>query len=137
MPRVLSIDYGTKRVGLAVTDPLKIIASPLDTVHSKDVIQYLQDYFQNEEVEAVVCGYPTNEEGEETDATRHVNAFINFFRKKFPTMPLHLQDESFSSQEALQAMINSGSKRKQRSKKSGNIDKVSAAIILQQFLEDY
>jgi len=136
MSRVLAIDYGTKRVGLAVTDPLKIIASPLDTVHSKDVIEFLTKYFNSEEVEAVVCGYPTNEEGEDTDATRHVKAFINLFRKKFPTMPLHLQDESFSSQEALQAMINSGSNRKQRNKKSGNIDKISAAIILQQFLED-
>jgi len=136
MPRILAIDYGTKRVGLAATDPLKIIASPLKTVHSKDLIHFLSEYFRNEEVEAVVCGYPTNEEGEDTDATRHVNAFINLFRKKFPAMPLHLQDESFSSQEAMQAMINSGSKRKQRNKKSGNIDKISAAIILQQFLED-
>lgn len=136
MPRVLAIDYGTKRVGLAVTDPLKIIASPLETIHSKDLIQHLTDYFTKEDVEAVVCGYPTNEEGEATDATRHVDAFINLFRKKFPTMPLHLQDESFSSQEALHAMISSGSNRKQRNKKSGNIDKISAAIILQQFLED-
>jgi putative Holliday junction resolvase len=136
MPRILAIDYGTKRVGLAVTDPLKIIASPMETVHSKDLIQYITDYIKREEVEAIVCGYPTNEEGEATDATRHVDAFINLFRKKFPTMPLHLQDESFSSQEAMQAMINSGSKKKQRNKKSGNIDKISAAIILQQFLED-
>jgi putative Holliday junction resolvase len=136
MPRVLAIDYGTKRVGLAVTDPLKIIASPMDTVHSKDIIQYLTEYFKKEDVESVVCGYPTNEEGEETDATRHVDAFINLFKKKFPTMPLHLQDESFSSQDALQAMINSGSKKKQRNKKSGNIDKISAAIILQQYLEE-
>lgn len=136
MPRVLAIDYGTKRVGLAVTDPLKIIASPLEMIHSKDLIQYLTDYFTKEEVEAVVCGYPTNEDGEATDATRHVDAFINLFRKKFPTMPLHLQDESFSSQEAMQAMIHSGSNRKQRNKKSGNIDKISAAIILQQFLEE-
>jgi putative Holliday junction resolvase len=135
MPRILAIDYGTKRVGLAVTDPLKIIASPLETVHSKDLIHYLSGYFIQEEVESVVCGYPTNEEGEPTDATRHVDAFINLFRKKFPTMPLHLQDESFSSQEAIQAMIISGSKRKQRNKKSGNIDKISAAIILQQFLD--
>jgi putative Holliday junction resolvase len=136
MPRVLAIDYGTKRVGLAVTDPLKIIASPLEMVHSKDLIQYLTNYFTKEEVEAVVCGYPTNEEGGATDATRHVDAFINLFKKKFPTMPLHLQDESFSSQEAMQAMIHSGSNRKQRNKKSGNIDKISAAIILQQFLEE-
>lgn len=136
MPRILAIDYGTKRVGLAVTDPLQIIASPMDTVHSKDVIKYLSDYFANEEVEAVVCGYPTSESGEATDATPHVDAFINLFRKKFPSMPLHLQDESFSSQEAMQAMIRFGSNRKQRNKKSGNIDKVSAAIILQQFLED-
>ncbi|MFQ3214945.1 MAG: putative Holliday junction resolvase [Marivirga sp.] len=136
MARILSIDYGTKRVGLAVTDPLQIIASPLDTVHSKDLITFLQTYFNKEEVESVVCGYPTNEEGEETDATRHVNAFINLFRKKFPNMTLHLQDESFSTQIALQSMIAAGSRKKQRLKKSGNIDKVSAAVILQQYLEE-
>lgn len=136
MARILAIDYGNKRVGLAVTDPLKIIASPLDTVHSKDIVAYLNSYFSKEEVEAVVVGYPTNEEDEATDATRQVQAFINLFRKKFPNMPLHLQDESFSSQMALQSMISAGSNRKQRNKKSGNIDKVSAAIILQQYLEE-
>ncbi len=136
MARILAIDYGTKRVGLAVTDPLKILASPLDTVHSKDLIKYLSNYFEKEEVESVVCGYPTNEEDEATDATRHVNAFINLFKKKFPNMPLNLQDESFSSQLAMQSMIMAGSNRKQRNKKSGNIDKVSAAIILQQYLEE-
>ena len=136
MSRILAIDYGTKRVGLAATDPLKIISSPLDTVHSKDLISYLTNYFSQEEVESVVVGYPTNEEGEATDATRHVDAFINLFKKKFPNMPLHLQDESFSSQIALQSMIAAGSKRKQRMKKAGNIDKVSAAVILQQYLEE-
>lgn len=136
MARIMAIDFGTKRVGLAVTDPLKIIASPLDTIHSKDVISFLEAYFSKEEVEAVVCGYPTNEEGEATDATRHVQAFINLFKKKFPNMPLHLQDESFSSQIALQSMIAAGSRRKHRMKKAGNIDKVSAAVILQQYLEE-
>jgi putative Holliday junction resolvase len=136
MARVLAIDYGTKRVGLAVTDPLKMFASPLETVHSKDLIKFLTNYFGKEEVESVVCGYPTNEEDEATDATRHVIAFINLFKKKFPNMPLNLQDESFSSQMAMQAMIMAGSKRKQRNKKAGNIDKVSAAIILQQYLEE-
>ena len=136
MARIIAIDYGTKRVGLAATDPLKIISSTLDTIHSKDIIQFLTDYFNKEDVEAVVCGYPTNEEGEATDATRHVKAFINLFRKKFPNMPLHLQDESFSSQMAVQSMIAAGSRKKQRMKKSGNIDKVSAAIILQQYLEE-
>lgn len=136
MARILAIDYGTKRIGLAVTDPLKIIASPLQTVHSKDIINYLTDYFKSETVEAVVCGYPTNEEGEATDATRHVNTFIKLFKKNFPNMPLHLHDESFSSQIAMKAMIAAGSKRSQRLKKSGNIDKVSAAIILQEYLQE-
>ncbi len=137
MSRILAIDYGTKRIGLAVTDPLQIIASPLETVHSKDIIQYLTTYFGKESVEAVVCGYPTNEEGEDTDATRHVSSFINLFKKKFPDMPLHLHDESFSTQQALLSMIAAGSKRKQRMKKAGNVDKVSAAIILQEFLEEH
>ena len=136
MARILAIDYGTKRVGLAVTDPLKMFASPLETVHSKDLIQFLNTYFEKEDVEAVVCGYPTNEEDEATDATRHIIAFINLFKKKFPNMPLNLQDESFSSQMAMQSMIMAGSSRKQRNKKAGNIDKVSAAIILQQYLEE-
>ncbi len=136
MARILAIDYGTKRVGLAKTDPLKILASPLETVHSKDLIRFLTDYFEKEEVELVVCGYPTDENDENTDATRHVVAFINLFKKKFPNMPLTLQDESFSSQMAMQSMIMAGSNRKQRNKKTGNIDKISAAIILQQYLEE-
>jgi putative Holliday junction resolvase len=136
MGRIMAIDYGTKRVGLAATDPLQIIASPLDTVHSKDIISFLQDYFGKEEVEEVIIGYPLNDDGSETDATRHVTAFVNLFRKKFPEMPLSLQDESFSSRDAIAAMVASGTKRKDRNKKTGNIDKVSAAIILQQYLEE-
>ncbi|MEL6559417.1 MAG: Holliday junction resolvase RuvX [Bacteroidota bacterium] len=134
MGRVISIDYGSKRVGLAVTDPLKIIASPLDTVHSKDVENYLKEYFSNEEVEAIVVGMPKNLNNEDTNATPLVQAFVNRIKKVFSDKQIVLHDERFTSKMALDAMIRSGSKKKDRQQK-GNIDKVSAAIILQSYLD--
>jgi putative holliday junction resolvase len=136
MPRILAIDYGSKRVGLAVTDPLQIIATALDTVHSKDVIDYLKKYLQNEEVEAFVVGKPSNMEGKPTDATPLVEAFVNLLKKQFPEKPIHLHDERFTSKMALASMIAGGTKKKDRQNKS-NIDKVSAVIILQSYLEQY
>ena len=134
MGRVISIDYGSKRVGLAVTDPLKIIASPLDTVHSKDVENYLKEYFNNEEVEAIVVGMPKNLNNEDTNATPLVQAFVNRIKKVFSDKQIVLHDERFTSKMAFDAMIMSGSKKKDRQQK-GNIDKVSAAIILQSYLD--
>ena len=134
MGRILAVDYGAKRVGLAVTDPLKIIATALDTVHSKDVLDYLSNYTNNEEVEAFVVGSPSKLSGEDTNATHLVNIFVKHLKKKFPEIPIHLHDERFTSKMALQAMIASGSKKKDRQNK-GNIDKVSAVIILQSYLE--
>jgi putative holliday junction resolvase len=134
MPRILAIDYGSKRVGLAVTDPLQIIATALDTVHSKDVIDYLKKYLQTEDVEAFVVGKPSNMQGNPTDASPLVEAFVNLLKKQFPEKPIHLQDERFTSKMALASMIASGTKKKDRQNKS-NIDKVSAVIILQSYLE--
>jgi putative Holliday junction resolvase len=134
MPRIIAIDYGSKRVGLAVTDPLQIIATALDTVHSKDVIEYLKKYTQAEEVEAFVVGKPSNLNGEATNATPLVEAFVKNLKKNFPEKTIHLQDERFTSKMALDAMIAGGSKKKDRQNK-GNIDKISAVIILQSFLE--
>lgn len=134
MGRILAIDYGTKRVGLAVTDPLQIIASPLDTVHSKDVIQYLKKYDLQEGIEALVLGMPKKLDGTATNATAHVQQFYKNLKKQFPEKPVYLHDERFTSKIALDAMIAGGTKKKDRREK-GNIDKVSAAVILQSYLE--
>ncbi|MFY0608188.1 MAG: Holliday junction resolvase RuvX [Cyclobacteriaceae bacterium] len=135
MPRVLALDYGTKRTGIAVTDPLGIIATPLETVPSHTLMDFLKAYFEKEDVTEVVIGMPKNTDGKPTDATAQVEATVNRFRKLFPNKPLLLHDERFTSKMALDAMIAGGSKKKDRLKAKGNIDKVSAAIILQSYLE--
>ncbi|MEA5426213.1 MULTISPECIES: Holliday junction resolvase RuvX [Arcicella] len=134
MGRILAIDYGSKRVGLAVTDPLKIIASALDTIHSKDVLEFLKAYIAREEVEAMVVGMPVNLDGEDTNNTPQVKGFVKGLKKAFPDMPIHLHDERFTSSMAMSAMITSGYSKKDRREK-GNIDKISATIILQSFME--
>lgn len=134
MGRILAIDYGTKRVGLATTDPLKIIASALDTVHTQDVLVFLKTYCQTETVEAFVVGMPVNLDGTATNNTPHVVGFVRQLQKDFPNTPVHLHDERFTSKMALQAMIMGGSTKKDRRQK-GNIDKISAAIILQSYMD--
>lgn len=134
MARILAVDYGAKRCGIAVTDPLCIIASPLTTVHSAQLMDFLKDYFAREDVEGVVFGWPTKLDGSDTNATQLVQAATNRFKKLFPDKPLFLHDEKFTSKMALDSMIEAGSKRKDRREK-GNIDKVSATIILQSYLE--
>ncbi len=134
MSRILAIDYGAKRTGLAVTDPMGIIATALDVVASHQLEQYLKDYFVKEEVLRVVIGMPKNTDGTATNATPLVQAFINRFKKVFPAKELILHDERFTSKMALAAMIAGGMKKKDRRVK-GNVDKVSATIILQSYLE--
>lgn len=134
MGRILAIDYGLKRTGLAVTDPLKIIATALDTVSTSEIFSYLQQYLQKEDVEAFVVGMPRGMRNEDTDITKAVEKFADLLQKKFPKNPVHLHDERFTSKMALDAMITGGTSKKYRRKK-GNIDKVSAVIILQSFLE--
>lgn len=134
MARILAIDYGLKRTGIAVTDPLQIIASPLEMVRTHELITFLKNYFDKEPVECVVLGFPTDAFARDTDSTRHVKGFANLFAKYFPHIKLVLEDERFTSKMALQSMIANGSTKAQR-KEKGNIDKVSAAIILQSYLE--
>lgn len=134
MARILAIDYGFKRVGLAVTDPLQIIASALETIHSKDLFAFLEKYLLSEEVEAFVVGLPKNLNNQYTDATHAVKTLIEKLKKKFPDKQVYTIDERFTSKIALEAMIQAGSKKKDRHNKSGNLDKVSATIILQDFL---
>ncbi|MEQ9402691.1 MAG: Holliday junction resolvase RuvX [Cyclobacteriaceae bacterium] len=134
MGRILSIDYGAKRCGLAVTDPLGIIATPLNFVSSHEIESFLAEYFKKEEVSRVIIGMPRQLNGGATNATPLVQAFINRFRKVFPGMELILHDERFTSKMALDAMIIGGTKKKDRREK-GNIDKISATIILQSYLE--
>lgn len=134
MPRILAIDYGAKRTGIAVTDPLKIIASALETVPTDKVIEFLKKYTQTEVVEAFVVGMPVNLDGSDTDGTIYVKKFIDELKSVFPEIPIHLQDERFTSKMAVSAMIAGGMKKKDRQIK-GNIDKISATIILQSFME--
>ena len=134
MPRILAIDYGAKRTGLAVTDPLGIIATPLDMVPSHTLEEFLKNYFTNEDVGTVVVGMPRKMDGTDTNATPLVQAFVNRFKKVFPSMQLILHDERFTSKMAMDAMISGGMKKKDRREK-GNVDKVSATIILQSYLE--
>lgn len=134
MGRLLAIDYGIKRTGIAVTDPLKIIASPLETVATKDLYDFLKTYFSKEDVEAVVIGVPVDLQNRQTDATKAVRTFIKKFKKNHPDMPLHEIDERYTSKMAFDAMIAGGMKQKDRREK-GNVDKISASIILQSFME--
>lgn len=134
MGRVIGIDYGTKRVGLAVTDPLQIIASPLETIRTHLIFEFLQHYCQKEDTDAFVVGMPKNLDNSDTHATKHVEGFVKKLKKTFPAQSIHLEDERFTSKQALNAMIEGGTSKKFRREKS-NIDKVSAAIILQSYLE--
>lgn len=133
MGRILAIDYGRKRTGLAVTDPLKIIATALDTVMTADLLKYLKAYILKETVEQIVLGLPVNLKAEDTDVTAEVRAFSEVLKVNFPEIPVHFYDERFTSKMALQSMIDSGTKKKDRREK-GNLDKISAVIILQSFL---
>lgn len=134
MGRVLSIDYGRKRVGIAVTDPLKIIASGLKTVHTKDIFEFLSMYLNNEDVECIVVGYPLQMNGKPSESIEYINPFIKKLKKTFPNMPIELVDERFTSKIAFQTMIDGGLKKKKRQNKA-LIDTISATIILQSYLE--
>jgi len=135
MARILCIDYGGKRTGLAVTDPLKIIATVLTTVDTKDLFTYLKQYLKEEEVELVLIGEPKNWDESDTHATPLVKAFVKKMQKDFPALPLKLVDERYTSKLASQAMVQMGMKKKDRQKK-GNIDQIAAAIMLQEYLQN-
>ena len=133
MPRILCIDYGKKRTGLAVTDPLQIIASPLITVETPKLIEFLKTYFQQEKVELVLIGEPKNWDESDTHATPLVNQFIQRFKKEFPSMNIEKTDERYTSKLAAAAMFEMGMKKKDRRKKE-NVDQIAAAIMLQEYL---
>jgi putative Holliday junction resolvase len=134
MPRIVAIDYGTKRVGLAVTDPLKIFATALDTIHSKDVIAYLLEYDKKEGIECFVIGMPKTLSNEDSSNAKFVKIFMIALKKSFPDKEIITIDERFTSSMALDTMIQGGMKKKDRRNKE-NVDKISATIILQSYLE--
>lgn len=134
MGRILAIDYGQKRVGLAVTDELKIIANALTTVHSKDVISFLKDYISKEKLELFVIGEPKQMNNSPSESAKFVEIFIKKLKKEFPEIPIKKFDERFTSKIAFQSMIDSGLKKKDRRNKE-IIDRVSATLILQSYLE--
>ena len=134
MDRIVGIDYGRKRVGVAVSDPLGIFASALETVHSAKIIEYLKKYAENENVVLFVVGYPINMNGAPSEAAKDIDIFLKHLAKAFPNIPVHLEDERFTSVLAHQAMLNVGLKKKARQDKA-LVDEISATIILQSYLE--
>jgi putative Holliday junction resolvase len=135
MGRVLAIDLGTKRTGLAVTDSLKLIANPLETIPTHHLEDFLKKYVANEQVEAIVIGLPKKLDSTANEMTPRVLALKNRLAKLFPNLHLALVDERFTSKMALQTMIDMGTKKKDRREKEGNLDKISATIILQSYLQ--
>ncbi|MCE4565482.1 Holliday junction resolvase RuvX [Maribellus sp. CM-23] len=134
MARILSIDYGRKRVGMAVTDPGQIIATRLTTIPTHTIWDFLKEYFLKEKVETVVVGYPRQMNNEASEAVRYINPFLRKFQQVYPEIRLELYDERFTSKMAFQTMIDGGLKKKQRQNKE-MIDGISATIILQNYLE--
>ncbi|OFX83117.1 MAG: Holliday junction DNA helicase RuvA [Bacteroidetes bacterium GWF2_33_16] len=134
MSRVLAIDYGQKRVGIAVTDPLQIIANGLDTVHVKDIWNYLSAYLSKEKVEKIIVGYPMQMNNQPSQAVIFINPFVKKLEKTYPEIVIELVDERFTSKMAHQTMIDAGLKKKDRQNKA-LVDRISATIILQSYLE--
>lgn len=134
MARILAIDYGGKRTGLAVTDPMQIIATGLTTIDSKELIPYLKKYFLAEAVELIIIGLPKNWDESDTHGTPLVEAAIKKIQKEFPQMPLKTVDERYTSKMAKDAMLQMGMKKKDRRIK-GNVDVIAATIILQEYLQ--
>jgi len=134
MGRIMAIDYGQKRIGLAVTDEFQIIATGLDTVHISEIHQYIKEYVKNEPVETFVVGDPLQMDDSPSESAKYIIPFINWLKNTFPEIPVERVDERFTSQMAFQAMIDGGLKKKARRNKA-MIDKISAVIILQSYLE--
>jgi putative Holliday junction resolvase len=134
MKRIVGIDYGRKRIGVAISDPLGIFASPLETVPAGNILQFIKNYTQKETITRFVVGYPMNLNNQPSEAAKDVDQFLNMLRKQFPEIPVNLVDERFTSKMAMRTLIDGGMKKMDRREK-GNIDKVSAAIILQSYLD--
>jgi len=136
MARILAFDYGTKRVGIAVTDPLQIIATGLDTIHPKDIIDFLKKYMLTEQIEAFVIGDPKQMDGSPSESAQHVKGFATTLKKNFPTIPQYWMDERFTSKLAEQTIMQSGFKKSDRRDKE-RVDAIAATIILQYFMEQH
>ena len=134
MDRFIGIDYGRKRTGVATSDPLGIFASALDTIDSTKLIDYLKKYATAERILAFVVGYPVNMNGEPSEAQADVDVFLGKLKAAFPEVPVHLEDERFTSVLAQRVMIDGGMKKSERREK-GSVDRISAALILQGFLD--
>jgi putative Holliday junction resolvase len=134
MARILCIDYGLKRTGIAVTDPLQIISTGLTTVESKELISFLKNYFQLEQVELIIIGEPKNLDDSDTHATSLVKAIIVKLKKEFPHIPLKKVDERYTSKMAKQAMLDMGMKKKDRRNKK-TVDQIAATIMLQEYMQ--
>jgi putative Holliday junction resolvase len=130
----MAFDYGTKRIGIAVTDPLQIIATGLDTVHPKDIVEYLKKYIAANPVERFVVGEPKQMDNTESQSAPHVRGFVTILKKNFPEIPIEMLDERFTSKMASAAIAQSGMSKKNRQSKE-LVDTISAVIILQSFLE--
>lgn len=134
MGRILAIDFGRRRTGIAVTDPMRITAGPLETVPTHTLIDWLAAYFAKEKVDEVVIGHPKQMSGEESESMNYIRPFMGQFRKCFPDMPLIQYDERFTSVLAHRAMIDGGMKKKQRQDKAV-VDRIAACIILEDYLQ--
>ena len=134
MPRVLAVDYGTKRCGIAVTDNLQIIATGLETIPTHTLFDFLDKYFAKEEVVCLLVGNPKKLDNTPSDTAQHVVGFVRKMKEKYPKLKIELLDERFTSVMAKQAMIDAGSTKAQR-KDKGNIDLISAVLLLQNYLE--
>jgi len=134
MPRIMAFDYGTKRIGLAVTDPLQMIATGLDNIHPKDIIDYLKRYLQTEHVETFVVGEPKQMDNTPSQSAMHVKGFVNLLKKTFPEIPVEMMDERFTSKMASAAILAGGVKKAGRQNKA-LVDTVSAVILLQSWME--
>lgn len=134
MARILAIDYGGKRTGIAVTDPLQIIATGLETIESKELIPYLKKYFLTEQVELIIIGLPKNWDETDTHGTPLVQAAIKKLQKEFPSIPIKTVDERYTSKMAKDAMLEMGMKKKDRRVK-GNVDVIAATIMLQEYMQ--
>lgn len=134
MGRLLAIDYGTKRTGIAVSDTLKIIANGLTTVPTHTLFDFLKSYFEKEEVECVIVGFPKQMNNEDSNNMRHIRPFVNKLQKLYPTLKIEYYDERFTSVMAQRAMIDGGLKKKDRQNKA-LVDEISATIILQSYME--
>ncbi len=133
MARILGIDYGRKRTGVAVTDPLKIVAGAIGTLPTHTVLQFVKDYVAKEDVELIVIGQPTQLNGEPSESMKYITPFVNTLRKQLPQVPVMMYDERFTSTIAHQAMITGGMKKSDRRDK-GRVDSIAATIILNDYL---